>query len=1181
MGTIPALAEGGRDAKGRQRGIMTLADGDDAGQSQPLTVCAVGASAGGMEALRALFGHVRPDLGLAYIVVVHLAPDHPSALGEILGTATAMPVEVVDDTAVLKPDHVYVISPDRELTVLSGAVTARPFEEARGHRLPIDHLFESVAALPEAGVGIVLSGGGSDGAAGARALREAGGVVLVQDPEEAALSGMPDAASAVADVVAPIRSLAERLADIAAAPRLGRTSPGEETGQAVKAILRILHRRLGHDFSRYKRATILRRIARRMQLTRQESLPAYAAFLQASDEEQHALFADFLISVTAFFRDPQVFEALALAAIKPMFDRLDDRSKPQVRVWSVGCATGEEAYSLAILLLEEAERRAVHPAIQIFATDIDEAALARAREGVYGREIETKVSSSRLHRFFVEHDGVWRVRQELRDLVLFTNHSVIKDPPFIHLDLVCCRNLLIYLDRDLQQHVLGMLNYALDPGGFLVLGTTETVDSAPRMFRQVNREMRIFAAEASAERSVANLQLPAQHDTGGATPGGPMAPRPERDLGAMHLAALESAAPPSILVGSNRIALHLSPAAGRFLAPAGGEASLELTNLVRPELRLDLGFALHRALEDGEATFTAPVAVALDGARRRVAMHVAPDRSADKGAARAIVMFLEGGKVPDEPPSGGTALTADMRRMVQELGEVRDRLAQSQVENTVTMQELRAANEELQSMNEEYRSTSEELETSKEELQSMNEELQTLNDELKSRLESVSAAHSDLRNLVDATDYATLFLDPELRIRLFTPPVKALFKLADGDVGRPITDFASSLDTAELAERAHDVLRDLAPIEVETEGDDGRWYTLRVRPYRTIDNRIDGVVVTFSDVTDARAVAESTRQSEERFATFLRATTDAAFRVSADWSDMWLLQSGSLPADTGGPRKDWLEAYVPQEDHQRVQEAVATAIAGNTLFELEHRVFRSDGTIGWVVSRAAPILDEDGSVREWFGIGTDVSARKCAEAAQALAAELDHRVHGTLEQVLAIAEETQRESPSLEAFAKAFEGRLQALAAAHEALTRTCWDGANLAALVESAAETVPAPQGGRIAISGPPVILGPNAATSLRLALHELCTNALSYGALSVPEGEVTVAWWFEGGVSGEERLILEWREAGGPPVAPSAHTRFGARHLKEELPSDLDGTAQLSLEPSGLVYRLCAPVSRDLHHG
>lgn len=1162
---------------------MKTAKGSKPKLSRGIVIVALGASAGGVPALQSFFGHVRADLGVAYVVVMHLAPDQPSALAEILATATDMPVDTVIETTTLQPDCVYVIPPGRELVIEEDSVAPQAFSQPRGPSGPINLLFESIAAGRDDGIAVLLSGEGSDGTTGARAIKAAGGIVLAQNPEEAEHSAMPRSAIAngVVDVIAPVADLAERIADIALSRGGEETRALDEGDEPIRNIIRLLHRRVGHDFAHYKPATVRRRIERRMQLTQKTNLADYAAFLQDSEKEAQDLFSDMLISVTSFFRDAEHFDVLAQKVVAPLFDRHEDREDPQIRAWSVGCATGEEAYSLAMLLAEEADRRKTHVPIQVFATDVDDAALMKARHGVYDQSIEGRVSEARRKRFFVQDEGGWRVRKELRDMVLFARHNVLTDPPFMKLDIAICRNVLIYLDRKMQRQVCGTLHYALREGGALMLGTSETDDTTPELFRTIDRDARIYDAGPGSGRAVATL--PQQGITGmlDASKLIPKAVEPDRGVGLSHISALEATAPPSALVGSDLRVLHLSPTAGRFLMPSGGAASLKMPDLARPELRLDLKLALHRAFEDGQSTLTLPADVAVNGSRHRVVMQVSPAPEVAEAPPRAVVLFLDGGPIV-EPTGVDSAEPGDLRRLQEELRTAQERLVASRSEHDLAMQDLRAANEELQSINEEYRSTSEELETSKEELQSMNEELQTVNTELNSNLESVSSAHSDLRNLVDATEIGTLFLDGALRIRMFTPRVREIFNLAAEDIGRKITDFSNKLVNDSVVDDTSTVIERLIPKERDAQTTDGRCFTVRTSPYRTLDDHIDGVVISFVDITAARKATEEVHISDERFTALLAATTDVAFRMDPDWSEMRMLRCGSFLADTSEPRTDWMEAYFPEEDHARLQAAINKAIVGKSLFELENRVIRNDGSIGWALSRAAPIIEQNGSIREWFGIASDVTARKGAEKAQTLLAELNHRVKNMLTVILSIAEQTRDDAPSLDAYAEALEDRVRALADAHDALTRTEWKGASLDDLAQAAIGIISATERERVSISGPAIELGSNATTIVRLALHELCTNALKYGSLSVSEGRVAISWRAEGAAkSDSRRLILEWRESGGPSVSPPEHRGFGSNLLESGLPRELNGTAHFSFEPEGLFYRLATPFYDQVRDG
>ncbi len=833
-------------------------------------VCAIGASAGGVAVLQNLFRLLPDDLGLAYVVVMHLSPDHPSAMHEILAACTRMPVFQVLDGPTLKANCVYVIPPDRELVVKGDNVTARPFSDPRGHRAPIDLFFRSIAAARGDGIAVVLTGAGADGAVGVRAIKEAGGIVMVQEPAEAGFPSMPQNAIAtgVADVVAPIARLAERIAEAARSKEAIRSLDGDAAADDLRRIVTFLRTRTGHDFSGYKRATVLRRVMRRMQVCQITSLPDYSHQLRIAPEEARELFADLLISVTMFFRDPAAFEALGNCVVRPLveaFSRSDGNG--ELRAWVVGCATGEEAYSLAILMLEEAEHLKVHVPVQIFATDLDEGALATAREGRYPRSIEADVSVERLKRFFVDEGTHYRISRRVRDLVLFATHSVVREPPFMRLDLVTCRNVLIYLERALQQHVCGVFHYGLKPDRFLFLGTAETTDMAQGQFATLDREAHIYrsrVAEATALPILAPLSAL-----------GPGRPVPTLDriatsrfetaetVGASHAAALEASAPPSAIVDADHVVLHLSPTAGRFILLSAGPLSGKLPSIVRPELRLDLRLALDRAFDTRQPSATRFLDVGFDTEIRRVSAHVVPVPRSEGAAPRAIVYFHDNGPGRAADVTLDALPPDDVRHLHGELKAAQEAAIAERLGHEAVQQELRASNEELQSLNEEYRSTAEELETSKEELQSLNEELHTVNAELKSKLSVLSAAHDDLQNLTSSSEIGTLFLDTALRIRMFTPPVAELINLTGADVGRLITDFTHQLADDGLEPDVRRVLRDLAPIEKEVRGLGDRWFMLRVRPYRTLDDRIEGAVITFDDITERRRNEVALRTSEE------------------------------------------------------------------------------------------------------------------------------------------------------------------------------------------------------------------------------------------------------------------------------------------------------------------------------
>ena len=1143
-----------------------------------IPICGIGASAGGVTALRKFFSQVRPDLNLAYVVVVHLAPDHPSALSEILGSCTKMSVNQVEDSPELKANCVYVIPPDRELVINSNSIAARPFTQPRGRRAPIDMLFRSIAVARGDGCAVILSGSGSDGSHGVRAVKEAGGIVLVQEPADAEYSMMPQNAIAtgVADFIAPVAELTERLAEVAHSKESLRSLNLDGEGNEVRRILHFMRARTGHDFSNYKRATVLRRIARRMQVTRRDSMEAYAAHVSGTPEEAKELFSDLLISVTMFFRDSHAFGVLAEQVIPRIFDEVDKDSG--IRVWVVGCATGEEAYSVAILLLEEAIARKLTVPIQIFATDLDEGALATAREGRYPRSIEADISDERLYRWFTSDGSHYRVRQELRDVVLFAVHSALKDPPFMRLDLITCRNLLIYLERALQRQLSQVFHYALKPNRFLFLGSAETLESTTELFATSDREARIYQARTQRGRVLPQLPPFAEPLATQGAERRRQSSRDDLDKNAtfMHMQALERQCPPSVLVDDAQRIINLSPSAGRFIQHSGGPFTAELSAIVRPELRLDLKLAIERALEAKQATLTLPAIVAFDNVPRRISMHVAPVVD-DSAATQVLVLFLDGGEVDeaDARASGELAAKpAEARRLYEELKIAHERLNTSRSEHDIATQDLRAANEELQSINEEYRSTAEELETSKEELQSINEELQTVNAELKNKLESISSAHNDLLNLTTATEIGTLFLDVEQRIRMFTPPVAELFNICNADVGRPINNFTHQMRYAGMQLDAQRVLKTLTPFETIVESNAGRFFMMRIRPYRTLQDRIDGLVITFVDVTARLQAEQQLRESEARYRTLFESIDEGFCIVEM------IFDAQRLPYDFR-----FLEVNAAFERHTSLKDVTGRTVSSlvpgfeqywyetygrvaltRTPERFEHR----SAALGRFYEGYAFALPEDGRVGVLF---MDISTRKDAEIhLKLMVDELNHRVKNTLSVVQSIAQLTFKEGAVTRDAMNAFLGRLTSLAVAHNLLTRTHWEKASLAEVVRAAMEGCSA-HVGRHRASGPAVILSPAQCISVSMALHELCINALKYGSLSQQQGGVDITWEVLAG-SEQPRLRLVWREHDGPAVSPPTHRGFGSMMLEKALAYELDGKATIEFKPTGVVCTIETPL-------
>jgi chemotaxis methyl-accepting protein methylase/predicted transcriptional regulator len=955
-----------------------MVDDDDGRASQiaqPLVpVCAIGASAGGVAALQTLFRALSTNLGLAYVVVVHLDPDQPSLLSGILENCTAMPVEVATDSHGLVRDHVYVIPPDRELTIEGDSLVVRISSEPRGHRAPINLFFESVAAARGDGIGVILSGAGSDGSDGIRAINLGGGIVMAQDPAEAEYDMMPRSAieTGIIDIVAPLAGLARQIGEVARSKEAVRSLDIGREQNDLRRIVRLLRTRTGHDFSGYKRATVLRRVVRRMQLCRADTLDAYEAILRDSPDEARGLFNDLLISVTSFFRDPATFESLRTRIIEPL---LDEGGEAGLRIWVAGCATGEEAYSIVISFMEQAAQKSLLTPLQVFATDLDESALAVAREGRYPRSIEVNVSEARLRRFFVDEGTHYRIRKEVRDAVLFAPHSLLKDPPFTQLDLISCRNVLIYLDRALQQQIVSMFHYALKPHSHLLLGPAETPDGATDLFAPSDREARIYRARPLPTRPLPVLPQYVVSDQSMASVRSARITRSTLQASsvALHAAALEAAAPPSALVDERYDLMHLSPTAGRFVLHSAGPPSINLSMIVRPELRLDLRAALAKAFDAGVTTITPGAVVRLDGETRRVAMHVKPAPSDGARATHVLVSFLEGA-LESHAPSDAETRTEEVRRLYLELKAAQDAVALSQSERDLSIEDLRAANEELQSLNEEYRSTAEELDTSKEELQSINEELQTVNNELKTKLDAVSVAHGDLQNLTAATEVGTMFLDANLRLRMLTSPASDLFNVDDSDIGRPITNFTHKLNYVGFERDLREILRTLVPIEAEVSSTDGRWFLMRGRPYRSLADRVEGVVLTFVDVSDKVEAAQALSRSEARQRVLVEQLPQLVWRAGpgglVTWvSPQWISYTGLSEEASFG--RGWLAAVHPEDRGATV--AWWDGIRNGALSEIAHRLIAQKSGLSRLFRTRAAAVPLEYSDPEWLGISTDAA----------------------------------------------------------------------------------------------------------------------------------------------------------------------------------------------------------------
>jgi two-component system CheB/CheR fusion protein len=838
----------------------------------PFPIIGIGTSAGGLEALEHFLSHVSKSSGMAFVIVQHLDPTRKGIMPELLQRSTVMKVIQVKDRTTVQPNCVYVIPPNKDMSILHGVLHLLEPASPRGLRLPIDFFLRSLAQdRQEHSIGVILSGMGSDGTLGLRAIKEKGGVVLVQDPVTAKFDGMPRSAidSGLADIVAPVDDLPERIiAYLRRTPLVH--SPElileEKTQSALEKAIILLRIHTGHDFSLYKKNTFYRRVERRMGIHQIDKLAAYVHYLQENSQELDLLFKELLIGVTCFFRDPAAWEELRHEILPALI-----ASRPNghvLRAWVPGCSTGEEAYSLAMVFKEVMGKLKIRKKItlQIFATDLDKDAIDKARQGIYPMNISADLSPQQMARFFKKEEHGCRVTSEIREMVIFASQSLIMDPPFTKLDILTCRNLLIYLAPEMQKKLIPLFHYSLNSGGVLFLGSAETVGTFTGLFTPLNNKLRIFRRTDSIARSEP-LEFPSSFSMP-LTNGTEFRPvtKPKASLQALaDQLILEHYAPPAVLVNDKGNILYVSGHTGKYLEPAAGKANWNIFVMAREGLRFELGNAFHKALEQDEPVVLRGLKIVVNAGKQLVDIILQRLAEPESLQGLVIVVFtdvneplqLEAG----HPRKAGRNQVGNVRLEELERKYHRARIeAQTVREEMQTAQEeLRSTNEEQQSTNEEIQSTNEELMTSKEEMQSLNEELQTVNSELQIKVDELSRSNNDMKNLLNSTDIATLFLDNNLKVRRFTTQATKIIKLIPGDIGRPITDLASDLLYPELVDDAHEVLRKLGFVEKSVNARDGRWFTVRIMPYRTLDDRIDGVVITFADITVAKTLEAKLR----------------------------------------------------------------------------------------------------------------------------------------------------------------------------------------------------------------------------------------------------------------------------------------------------------------------------------
>lgn len=979
-------------------------------------VVGLGASAGGVKALQEFFSTMPPNSGMAFVVILHLSPEHESSLAQILQSKTAMPVIQVNETHKVEPDHVYVIPPNRQLELVDGVVRCTDLVEHKGARVAIDVFFRTLAeAYERNAVCIVLSGTGADGTLGLKRVKESNGFAIVQDPKDAEHSAMPQSAIAtnLVDWILPVRKMPESLIHFRdSSDRLHLTADDDgkvareiNAEESLRDIITLLRVRTGHDFSHYKTPTLIRRIARQLQIHDLEDIPSYLVYLRENPVEIQLLLKNLLINVTNFFRDKDAFGTLEHQIVPLLFD--GKMANDTVRVWSAGCASGEEAFSIAMLLTEYAERLHKPPKIQVFGTDVDEEAISEAREHRYPESIEADITPERLKRFFVKEDDHYRVKKDLRELILFAPHNVLRDPPFSRLDLIVCRNLLIYLNRETQERLMGIFHFALVPEGFLFLGNSETADGATNFYAPFDKKHRIYRRRYAPNGLLVPPQMPLigkwnalpDLSLGGKKPSTSAG---LFSLAEVHYKLLESLAPTAILLNRDFQVQYMSESAGRFLQFKGGEPSSNLLKLINTDLLPDLRAALFSVQRDGKVSRFENVGVLIDNEEIFVNL-AARAADIDGETSDYLLVTIEEVKPPIEAATAGDGhqgrvleandrMESFVRRLEDDLRRTKSHLRATIEQHEVSIEELKALNEELQAINEELRSASEELETSKEELQSVNEELTTVNSELKDKIEESARTFSDLQNLMSSTDIASIFLDRNLRIKRFTPRIVDIFNITERDIGRPLEHFTNNLEYENLTADAEEVLSRLKTIEREIRNSKNWTFLARLLPYRTPDDRIEGVVLNFLDITERKHIERALNQSEGRLRTILESAKDYAI-FTLDLKRRVTVWSAGAEAVFGYTEKEMLGKsgdilFVPEDRERKAPEREAeTALSkGRAVNERVH--LRKDKTGFYGSGLTMPLRDDAGNDMGFVKIMRDLTEHKKLEDAKSFLAAI-------------------------------------------------------------------------------------------------------------------------------------------------------------------------------------------------
>ena len=1312
-------------------------------------VVAVGASAGGVEALKAFVAEIPADTPASFVILQHLAPDHDSQLADILARAAKLPVCEADENMPVESGKIYVLTPDRYLTIVDHGLFIESPNQPRGLRMPIDHFMRSLAETAASrAVGVVLSGTGNDGCAGLKVIKGAGGLALAQDPETALYDGMPRAAieAGVVDSVGDIPALGAQIVDLAHRLR-DNPQDGDFSRHDLNGVLALLKARMGHDFAAYKSGTIGRRVRRRMNLLRFDSVTEYLNHLRSNGDEMRHLFDDLLINVTCFFRDGPVWDVITEKVLSKVTKDRAGSNQP-VRIWVPACSTGEEAFTYAILMDELCSSTEIECDWQIFATDLDAGAIAKGREGHYRANVADDVGAERLQKYFQREGDGYRIRKHLREKVVFAQQNLLTDPPFSRLDLVSCRNLLIYLDSKHQEQLLETFHFALREGGYLVLGTSESSGSRQREFTTVDSKSHIYARKPG--KSIARLSPRADAALAKGLATLPRSSRRERDHDLSTLvrrSLIDRYAPAAIAVNADGEISYFHGPVRKFIDHPEGAPSQSVYEILPSPIRSRAREAI-KAVSSGESPSHKSVLVRFPDRDISVCIECV-ELSADDERL-FLLTFIEHDDVEAPVSASGEDDSKYVRQLENELAIVQEDLQTTVEELETSNEELKASHEEAVAANEELQSANEELETSREELQSLNEELITVNNQLEEKISEVERASDDLQNLLTSTRLPVLFLGPEMKISGFTPSMRELVELREADVGRPVTELAFKAQDPHLLADVDRTMTSLALSEKQITSDEGKTFIRRIHPYRTSDERIRGVVVTYADITEQAEVSArlADREKQQRIIAELGqkglAARDlgkflnelcATLRVAMDcdyakvlelhesdhnlqmvggagWKTGYVgkatvptsvksqagftvehgealvtdfrderrfeapdllvqheISSGvSCRIDIGGkpwgvlglhdrdpqhfraedvlivqaaanvaaatikqilreqqtgresltlslaiktaemgvwqydPRSQtvvWDErlreiigkersrsqptaadffAMMHPDDLERVRSALIRTSEEGLAFNEEFRLTRPDGREIWLIGRGERIIEGDRS--SVVGINADITERMVAEEQNRFVMrELDHRVKNVLAIILSIAKITGANAKDFESFISSFDKRLLAMARTHSLLAEGRWQGAKLRALI--ADEVAHTGGDSEIILAGPDVDLSPASAQNLSMALHELTTNALKYGSLSVPGGKLTISWDWEAGSGDDKRLRLHWNESGGPVVNAPDNKGFGSTVIERILRAQLGAETAIEYAADGLDVICRIPASRIVPGG